>query len=131
MSQAFTDIVALASQAVGADGVDGVVIQPMISGGVETLVGIAHDPVFGPLVARDRASPWPRVPHCGRTHQGRSLRSASSSDRPSAELSTLSRTEWTGRACHKTVSTMARSALFRRRRSSCAPDWATPAGSSS
>ena len=49
--QAFTDIVALASQAVGADGIDGVVIQPMISGGVETLVGIAHDPVFGPLVA--------------------------------------------------------------------------------
>jgi len=49
--QAFTDIVALASQAVGADGIDGVVIQPMISGGVETLVGIAHDQVFGPLVA--------------------------------------------------------------------------------
>jgi acetyl coenzyme A synthetase (ADP forming)-like protein len=49
--QAFTDIVALASQAVGADGIDGVVIQPMINGGVETLVGIAHDRVFGPLVA--------------------------------------------------------------------------------
>ena len=49
--QAFADIVALASQAVGADGIDGVVIQPMISGGVETIVGIAHDPVFGPLVA--------------------------------------------------------------------------------
>ena len=30
---------------------DGVVIQPMIGGGVETIVGIAHDPVFGPLVA--------------------------------------------------------------------------------
>ena len=25
-------------------------IQPMITGGVETLVGIAHDPLFGPLV---------------------------------------------------------------------------------
>ena len=33
------------------DAIDGVVIQPMISGGVETIVGIAHDPVFGPLVA--------------------------------------------------------------------------------
>jgi acyl-CoA synthetase (NDP forming) len=49
--KAFTDIVARASQAVGADAIDGVAIQPMIRGGVETIVGIAHDPVFGPLVA--------------------------------------------------------------------------------
>jgi acyl-CoA synthetase (NDP forming) len=47
----FADIVARATQAVGSDAIDGVVIQPMISGGVETIVGIAHDPVFGPLVA--------------------------------------------------------------------------------
>src|SRR5207244_13643941 len=26
-------------------------VQPMISGGVELLAGIVHDPVFGPLVA--------------------------------------------------------------------------------
>jgi acyl-CoA synthetase (NDP forming) len=28
-----------------------VVIQPMIAGGVETMMGIVQDPVFGPLVA--------------------------------------------------------------------------------
>lgn len=30
---------------------EGVVIQPMIAGGVETMIGITDDPVFGPLVA--------------------------------------------------------------------------------
>ena len=52
--EAFADIVARGAQAVGPgnrDAIDGVVVQPMISGGVETIVGIAHDPVFGPLVA--------------------------------------------------------------------------------
>jgi acyl-CoA synthetase (NDP forming) len=49
--EAFTDIVARGTQAAGADAIDGVVIQPMIGGGVETIVGIAHDAVFGPLVA--------------------------------------------------------------------------------
>jgi acetate---CoA ligase (ADP-forming) len=29
----------------------GFVVQPMIEGGVEMLVGVAHDPVFGPVVA--------------------------------------------------------------------------------
>jgi acetyl coenzyme A synthetase (ADP forming)-like protein len=48
---AFGEIVARAEQAAGADAVDGVLIQPMITGGVETLVGITHDPLFGPLVA--------------------------------------------------------------------------------
>lgn len=51
---AFADIAARASQEVGTDAndaIDGVVIQPMIAGGIETIVGIAHDPVFGPLVA--------------------------------------------------------------------------------
>jgi acyl-CoA synthetase (NDP forming) len=48
---AFADIIARAAEAVGAAAIDGVVIQPMITGGVETIVGIAHDPVFGPLVA--------------------------------------------------------------------------------
>jgi acyl-CoA synthetase (NDP forming) len=28
-----------------------VIVQPMIQGGVELLAGVAHDPVFGPLVA--------------------------------------------------------------------------------
>jgi acyl-CoA synthetase (NDP forming) len=57
---AFADIIARGTRAAGPGGnngqprtaaVDGVVIQPMISGGVETIVGIAHDPLFGPLVA--------------------------------------------------------------------------------
>ena len=30
---------------------EGVVIQPMVAGGVETMVGITDDPLFGPLVA--------------------------------------------------------------------------------
>ncbi|MBS1820010.1 MAG: GNAT family N-acetyltransferase [Acidobacteria bacterium] len=30
---------------------EGVVIQPMIAGGVETMIGITDDPLFGPLVA--------------------------------------------------------------------------------
>ena len=47
---AFEDIVARTQRIVGADAVDGVVIQPMITGGVETLIGITHDPLFGPLV---------------------------------------------------------------------------------
>jgi acetyl coenzyme A synthetase (ADP forming)-like protein len=30
---------------------DGVVVQPMIAGGVEVMVGVAQDPLFGPLLA--------------------------------------------------------------------------------
>jgi acetyl coenzyme A synthetase (ADP forming)-like protein len=32
-------------------GFDGFVVQPMIEDGVEMLVGVAHDPLFGPVVA--------------------------------------------------------------------------------
>ena len=32
------------------DAIDGVLIQPMITGGVETMIGVAADPLFGPLV---------------------------------------------------------------------------------
>ena len=48
---AFDDIVSRVGKAVGHDAVDGVLIQPMMRGGVETLLGITHDPLFGPLVA--------------------------------------------------------------------------------
>jgi acyl-CoA synthetase (NDP forming) len=48
---AFNQIVARTSGAAGEDAIDGILIQPMISGGIETLLGIAHDPLFGPLVA--------------------------------------------------------------------------------
>jgi acetyl coenzyme A synthetase (ADP forming)-like protein len=49
--QAYMDIMERATRAVGASAIDGVLIQPMITGGVETLIGITHDPLFGPLVA--------------------------------------------------------------------------------
>ena len=48
---AFDDIMVRARQAVGADAIEGVLIQPMICGGIETLLGVTHDPLFGPLVA--------------------------------------------------------------------------------
>jgi len=50
---AFDELTALAASRGGikrAEG-EGVVIQPMISGGVETIIGITDDPLFGPLVA--------------------------------------------------------------------------------
>jgi acetyl coenzyme A synthetase (ADP forming)-like protein len=49
--RAFSDIVARARQFVRAGTIDGILIQPMIAGGVETIIGIADDPLFGPLVA--------------------------------------------------------------------------------
>ena len=49
--QAFAEIVACARRLAGGDAVDGVLIQPMIAGGVETIVGVTQDPVFGPLIA--------------------------------------------------------------------------------
>lgn len=33
------------------DEMEGVLVQPMVSGGVEVMVGVTNDPVFGPLVA--------------------------------------------------------------------------------
>ena len=30
---------------------EGVLVQPMVSGGVEVMVGVTTDPVFGPLIA--------------------------------------------------------------------------------
>ena len=33
------------------DAMDGVLVQPMVKGGVEVLMGVTHDPVFGPVVA--------------------------------------------------------------------------------
>jgi acetyl coenzyme A synthetase (ADP forming)-like protein len=46
---AFARIVSAAERAVGKDAIDGVLIQPMVSG-VETLLGVTHDPLFGPLI---------------------------------------------------------------------------------
>jgi acetate---CoA ligase (ADP-forming) len=47
---AFNEILARAKHAGVLDTVDGVLIQPMITGGVETMIGIAADRLFGPLI---------------------------------------------------------------------------------
>ncbi len=49
--KAFDDIMAAAAGVAPVDATDGVLIQPMIAGGVETMMGVTQDPVFGPLVA--------------------------------------------------------------------------------
>jgi acyl-CoA synthetase (NDP forming) len=33
------------------EAMEGILIQPMVSGGVEVMIGATHDPVFGPLLA--------------------------------------------------------------------------------
>jgi acetyl coenzyme A synthetase (ADP forming)-like protein len=33
------------------DAMEGVLVQPMVSGGTEVLIGMTHDPLFGPLIA--------------------------------------------------------------------------------
>jgi len=43
--------IAAGHQPMDANDGEGVVIQPMIAGGVETMIGITDDPLFGPLVA--------------------------------------------------------------------------------
>jgi len=56
--RAFADIMAAVRSAGGGESIergndadDGVLIQAMIAGGVETMVGVSDDPLFGPLVA--------------------------------------------------------------------------------
>jgi acetyl coenzyme A synthetase (ADP forming)-like protein len=48
--RAFHDIVTRARQFVALDTIDGILIQPMVVGGVETMLGLADDPLFGPLI---------------------------------------------------------------------------------
>jgi acyl-CoA synthetase (NDP forming) len=48
--KAFSDIIARARQIVPENAIDGITIQPMVADGLETIIGIAHDPIFGPLV---------------------------------------------------------------------------------
>jgi len=33
------------------EAMEGVLVQPMVTGGVEVMVGVTHDPLFGPLIA--------------------------------------------------------------------------------
>jgi acetate---CoA ligase (ADP-forming) len=50
-AQAYREIAASLTERGFADAMAGVVVQPMIRGGVECLVGVVADPTFGPLIA--------------------------------------------------------------------------------
>ncbi len=49
--EAFNAIRARLEQAGQLEAMDGVLVQPMLSGGVEVMVGVTPDPLFGPLIA--------------------------------------------------------------------------------
>ena len=49
--QAFADIRERLTKDKNLDAMEGVLVQPMISGGVEVMIGMTQDRVFGPLVA--------------------------------------------------------------------------------
>lgn len=48
--RAFATILSRAKERRGGAKIDGVMLAPMISGGVETIAGVVSDPVFGPVV---------------------------------------------------------------------------------
>ena len=48
--RAFAEVLARGRTHVADADIDGVVIQSMVSGGIETMIGIAADPLFGPLI---------------------------------------------------------------------------------
>ena len=47
---AFDEIVAASRAALPDAAIDGCLVAPMVSGGVETILGVQRDPVFGPIV---------------------------------------------------------------------------------
>ncbi len=47
---AFDEIVAASRAAVPDAAIDGCLVAPMVTGGVETILGVQRDPVFGPVV---------------------------------------------------------------------------------
>ena len=50
VTAAFARISGNAARAAPAAHIDGVLVSPMIAGGVETIVGVVNDPTFGPMV---------------------------------------------------------------------------------
>jgi succinyl-CoA synthetase beta subunit len=50
VAMAYDTMLTRVSQAMPKAHIDGVLIAPMIAGGVETILGVQHDPVFGPVV---------------------------------------------------------------------------------
>ena len=51
VQDAFNRIRAKLEQVTQLDAMEGVVVQPMLSGGVEVMVGMTRDPLFGPMIA--------------------------------------------------------------------------------
>ena len=49
--RAYTDIMTRGRGVAAESDIEGVLVQSMISGGVETMIGISDDPLFGPLIA--------------------------------------------------------------------------------
>ena len=50
VSTAFAELVARCAEVAPGARVDGVLVAPEVAGGVETVLGLTHDPVFGPVV---------------------------------------------------------------------------------
>ena len=50
VARAFTALVAAARSARPGAHVEGILVSPMITGGVEMILGVQHDPTFGPVV---------------------------------------------------------------------------------
>ena len=50
VAEGFATVMRRASQARPEARIDGVLIAPMLTGGVETIIGVQQDPVFGPMV---------------------------------------------------------------------------------
>ncbi len=48
---AFVHIRSRLAELKAIDAMDGVVVQPMVTQGVEVMIGVTHDPLFGPLIA--------------------------------------------------------------------------------
>jgi len=50
VAQAFDEVTANAARAMPQAQLDGALVAPMVSGGVECILGVRNDPVFGPLI---------------------------------------------------------------------------------
>lgn len=50
LAAAFEEVMRSAAGNVPGARIDGMLVSPMVKGGVETILGVAHDPVFGPVV---------------------------------------------------------------------------------
>jgi acyl-CoA synthetase (NDP forming) len=50
VAQAFDEVTRNAARAVPQAEVQGALVAPMVSGGVECILGVRNDPVFGPLI---------------------------------------------------------------------------------